>query len=203
MSRRAGTRRRTHPNLYGRARGHNWRPAVTTGGPAVTTGGPRSHNRKALGRSSAQYSFYVPRRTSQPAEAQAPLVEATPEASNGPASPATLTPEGSTTPGPDWMGPPRNIGRPTVRAGRRSILLRPARRRDPLRGAPQPREHREAGCVRDRFAKIWRRRARRRIGSLRSLPWSVPSPAPLLKRGGTVRIRANRARDPTPRGRDR
>jgi hypothetical protein len=44
-------------------------PAVTTEGPAVTTGGPRSHNRKALGRSSAQYSFYVPRRTSQPGEA--------------------------------------------------------------------------------------------------------------------------------------
>jgi hypothetical protein len=54
----------------------------------------------------------------------------------------------------------------------------------------------ETGCVRDRFARIWRRRARRRIGSLRSLSWSVPSPALLLRRGGTVRIRANLACDP-------
>ena len=69
MSPHAGLDPKTRPNLYGQARSHNWRPAVPTGGPSVTTGGPRSHNRKALGRSSAQYSFYVPRRTSQPGEA--------------------------------------------------------------------------------------------------------------------------------------
>jgi len=157
------------------------RPAVTTGGPqsqleapqsqpeapAAITGRPLAGPRRST-RSTFLGGPLSPGRPCQGLRPRkltsSPWPNATAEASNGPATPATLAAEGSTTPGPDWMGPPRNIGRPTVRARRRTILLRPARRRDPLRGAPQPRGHREAGCVRDRFAKIWRRRARRRIG---------------------------------------
>jgi hypothetical protein len=95
MSPRAGTRSRTHPN----------RPWLD----------PQSHP-EGRGRSSAQYSFYVPVRTSHPGKA---VSRARPESSPTkfthplrgrtkpprrparPQPPATLTAQGSTTPGPD------------------------------------------------------------------------------------------------------
>jgi hypothetical protein len=132
MSPRAGTRSKTHPTspraspqsqLQGRQsqlqalQSQPEAPAVTTG--RLLAGPRRSTRSTFLGELLSQgrpCQGPRPRKFTSP-----PRPTETAAASSGPATPSHVHRRSSTTPGPDWTRPPRDIGRPTVRARRRTI----------------------------------------------------------------------------------